>query len=85
MTLKEKYFKREGYTAFQLWMFAVTLDELSKTENELSKTENKSKAASLRERVIEFSESAWMSARGTTDEKKDLQQIIDEVTCMAID
>lgn len=78
MALKEKYFEREGYTAFKLWIFALALENLSKNAN-------KSKAASLREKIIEFSESAWMSARGTTDEKKDLQQIIDEITCMAID
>ena len=87
MSIKEKYFPKEGYTAFRLWAFAAAMDELSKNAkamDELSKNANKSKAASLRDQVIEFSESAWMSAKGTKEEKDDLQELIDNLTVMAI-
>lgn len=75
MSLKEKYFTKEGPIAFKLWVFAVAVEELSKGMN-------KSKAISLRERIIEFSESAWLTSRGTKEEKQDIQQMIDDLTCM---
>jgi len=77
MSLKEKYFEKEGYTAFRLWAFAVAVEELSSKAN-------CSKAASLRDQVIEFSESAWVSARSTAEERKDIQKLIDNLTVMAV-
>ena len=78
MSLREKYFKKEGYTAFRLWTFAIAIEELSQKKN-------KAKVASLKEQVIEFYDSAWMSVRGTAEEKADLQKIIDEITVLEID
>ena len=77
MSLREKYFKRDGYTAYRLWLFAVALEELSQ-EN------NRAKAGSLKDQVIEFFDSAWMSVRGTAEEKEDMQKIIDELTVLEV-
>ena len=69
----EKYFNKEGMIAFRLWMFALGL-------NALKQTPNKEKAAALCDRVVEFSESAWVSAKGTKEEKADIQSLIDDLT-----
>lgn len=71
--MEEKYFKKDGPIAFRLWMFGLALQQLKKTPN-------KEKATFLLGKVVEFSESAWISARGTKDERDDLQKVIDDLT-----
>lgn len=78
MSLKEKYFRRDGPIAFRLWMYAVVIEELEKNPN-------KPKAISVRERIIEFSESAWVTTRGTTEERADIQKMIDNLTYIGAD
>jgi len=75
--MEEKYFKKEGLIAFRLWMFSLATDALKKNPN-------KEKAITLREQVVEFSESAWVSARGTKEERADLQSFIDDLTVLTI-
>lgn len=73
--MKQKYFEKTGEIALRLWSYSLILSELKAHPN-------KEKTKNFYEKVIEFRTSPWMEIKSATEERADLQKIIDELTYM---
>ena len=71
--MKQKFFRKEGETAFRLWIFSMALAELKK------QPQNAEKLNRVLEKVEEFTRSNWVKFNATDEEKKSLQTILTEL------
>lgn len=71
--MKQKFFRKEGETAFRLRIFSMALAELKK------QPQNAEKLNRVLKKVEEFTRSNWVKFNATDEEKKSLQTILTEL------